>query len=148
MVEWVSLRSGARPVPEPASTALVWSAAFGGALLLVAAVNAVIGPGRPVLALAVLSVLASLLGWCARFTAAPGTALLCWLFLNGFAIPPAGVLSWSVQRDTFWLCCLLTAALAGTALSRLGHARAAYRRLSVTAGTPSATDPDADLPLG
>lgn len=132
MVEWVSLRTGARPVPEPASTALVWSAAFAGSLLLVAAVNALIGPGRPALALAVLSLLASLLGWCARFAAAPGTAALCWLFLNGFAIPPAGTLSWSVQRDTLWICCLLAAALAGTALARLGHARAAYRRLATT----------------
>lgn len=131
MVEWVSLRAGARPVPEPVSTTLVWSAAFAGSLLLVVAVNALIGPGRPALALAVLSVLASLLGWCARFAAAPGTAALCWLFLNGFAIPPAGTLSWSLQRDTLWLVCLLTAALTGTTLARLGHARAAYRRLAV-----------------
>ena len=135
MVEWVSLRTGARPVPEPVSTTLVWSAAFAGSLLLVAAVNALIGPGRPALALAVLSLLASLLGWCARFAAAPGTALLCWLFLNGFAIPPAGTLSWSIQRDTFWLTCLLTAALTGTTLARLGHARAAYRRLAVMSAT-------------
>ncbi|MFC8432835.1 hypothetical protein [Streptomyces sp. NPDC057253] len=135
MVEWVSLRTGARPVPEPVSTTLVWSAAFAGSLLLVAAVNALIGPGRPALALAVLSLLASLLGWCARFAAAPGTAVLCWLFLNGFAIPPAGTLSWSGQRDTFWLTCLLTAALTGTTLSRLGHARAAYRRVAAPSGT-------------
>ncbi|MET7737054.1 hypothetical protein ABZT02_37835 [Streptomyces sp. NPDC005402] len=147
MVEWVSLRAGARPVPEPASTALVWFAAFGGALLLVASVNAVIGPGRPALALAVLSVLASLLGWCARFTAAPGTAVLCWLFLNGFAIPPAGTLSWSVRRDAFWLSCLLAAALAGTALARLGHARAAYRRLPVTS-TTAPTDRGGDAHRG
>jgi len=135
VVEWVSLRTGARPVPEPVSTTLVWSAAFAGSLLLVAAVNALIGPGRPALALAVLSLLASLLGWCARFAAAPGTAVLCWLFLNGFAIPPAGTLSWSGQRDTFWLTCLLTAALTGTTLSRLGHARAAYRRVAAMNGT-------------
>lgn len=33
------------------------------------------------------------------------------------------------HRDTTWLACLLTAALIGTALARLVHARAAYRRL-------------------
>nr|WP_239157664.1 hypothetical protein [Streptomyces sp. SID13726] len=117
---------------------MVWSAAFGGALLLVASTNAVIGPDRPLFALAGLSLLASLLGWRARFMAAPGTAVLCWLFLNAFGIPPAGTLSWSVQRDTFWLACLLAAAVAGTALARLGHARAAYRRLSTMNSTGTA----------
>jgi hypothetical protein len=96
----------------------------------VALLNTVVGPDRPELALSALSLLAALLGLCARFTAAPGTALLCWLFLNGFAIPPAGTLTWAGHRDTTWLTCLLTAALIGTALARLVHARAAYRRLA------------------
>ncbi|MFD3504792.1 hypothetical protein ACFWWT_41510 [Streptomyces sp. NPDC058676] len=140
MIEWVSLSNGARPVPQPVATPKVWATAFGGALLLVALLNTLIGPGRPGLALAALSVLALLLGRRARFTAAPGTALLCWLFLNGFAIPPAGTLSWTGHRDTFWLTCLLTAALTGTAAARLVNARAAYRRL--TAGAHSArTEP-------
>jgi hypothetical protein len=132
MIDWVSLSTGARPVPQPVATPLVWIGAFGGGLVLVALVNTVVGPDRPGLALAVLSLLAALLGSYARFTAAPGTAVLCWLFLNGFAIPPAGILTWAGHRDTFWLTCLLTAALAGTALARLANARAAYRRLTTT----------------
>ncbi|WP_427917368.1 hypothetical protein [Streptomyces sp. cg40] len=138
MIDWVPLRTGARPVPSPMATPLVWAAASGGALVLVALLNALIGPDRPSPALVALSLLSVVLGLCARFTAAPGTAVLCWLFLNGFAIPPAGTLSWAGHRDTIWLACLLTAALLGTALARLRHARAAYRR--VTAGVTDATD--------
>lgn len=100
MMDWVPLGNGARPVPQPVATPLVWAAAFGGALVLVAVLNTVVGPDRPAYALTALSVLAAVLGLCARFTAAPGTALLCWLFLNGFAIPPAGILTWTAHRDT------------------------------------------------
>ncbi|WP_409467246.1 hypothetical protein [Streptomyces sp. HC307] len=139
MTEWVSLSSGARPVPQPVATPLVWATALGGAVALVALVNTVAGPGSPGIALTVLSLLAALLGFCARFAAAPGTAMLCWLFLNGFAIPPAGVLTWAGHRDTFWLGCLLTAALIGTTSARLIHARAAYRRLT-TEADPTATE--------
>ncbi|MET9833964.1 hypothetical protein ABZ078_32765 [Streptomyces sp. NPDC006385] len=143
MIEWVSLGTGARPVPRPAATPLVWAAAFGGALALVALLNVLVGPGRPSLALTALSLLAALLGLRSHFAAAPGTAVLCWLFLNGFAIPPAGTLTWAGHRDTFWLSCLLAATLLGTTLARLLHARAAYRR--VTAGTDAAApDPDHD----
>ncbi len=134
MVEWVSLSTGVRPVPRPVATPLVWAAACGGALALVELLNAFVGPNRPSLALAVLSLLAALLGLRARFTAAPGTAVLCWLFLNGFAIPPAGTLTWTGQRDAFWLTCLLTAVLVGTAAARLLHARAAYRRVTEQTG--------------
>ncbi|MFE9022758.1 hypothetical protein ACFYNL_29915 [Streptomyces sp. NPDC007808] len=129
MIEWVSLGTGARPVPKPAATPLVWAAASGGALLLVALLNFLVGIGRPSLALVVLSLLAAFLGLRAHFAAAPGTAVLCWLFLNGFAIPPAGTLTWAGHRDTFWLSCLLAATLLGTTLARLLHARAAYRRV-------------------
>ncbi|WP_395576454.1 hypothetical protein [Streptomyces sp. BK79] len=135
MIEWVPLGRGARPVPRPVAAPLVWAAAFGGALALVALLNGIVGLGRPGFALAVLSLLAALLGLCARFTAAPGTALLCWLSLNGFAIPPAGTLTWASRRDALWLACLLGAALVGTALARLAHARAAYRRLTTATGT-------------
>ncbi|MEU3933075.1 hypothetical protein AB0E85_13705 [Streptomyces sp. NPDC029044] len=130
MIEWKPLGTGARPVPQPVATPLVWAGAGVGALVLVALLNTVVGPDRTELALPALSLLAALLGLCARFAAAPGTALLCWLFLNGFAIPPAGVLTWAGHRDTTWLACLLTAALIGTALARLVHARAAYRRMA------------------
>ncbi|MFC9132727.1 hypothetical protein ACFT4A_38640 [Streptomyces sp. NPDC057099] len=130
MIKWMPLGTGARPVPQPVATPLVWAGAFAGALALVACLNTVVGPDRPELALPALSVLAAVLGLCARFTAAPGTALLCWLFLNGFAIPPAGTLTWAGHRDTTWLACLFAATLLGTALARLTHARAAYRRLT------------------
>ncbi|WCN05625.1 hypothetical protein [Streptomyces sp. M92] len=139
MIEWVPLGSGPRPVPRPVAAPLVWAGAFGGALALVALINGTVGYGRPGLALALLSLLAALLGLCARFTAAPGTALLCWLSLNGFAIPPAGTLTWAGRRDALWLACLLAAALVGTALARLVHARAAYRRLATGSG-PEAPD--------
>ncbi|MFF7858002.1 hypothetical protein [Streptomyces sp. NPDC007904] len=136
MIEWVTLGTGPRPVPRPVATPLVWAGAFGGALALVALINTLVGTGHPDLALIALSVLAAALGVCAQFTAAPGTAVLCWLFLNGFAIPPAGTLSWTAPRDTFWLACLLAAALTGTTLSRLAHARAAYHRLTTDTGAP------------
>ncbi|MGW0839437.1 hypothetical protein ACWD26_04650 [Streptomyces sp. NPDC002787] len=140
MIQWVSLGTGPRPVPQPVATPLVWATAFGGAMALVALLNALVGTDRPGLALAALSLLSALLGLHARFTAAPGTAALCWLFLNGFAIPPVGVLTWANPRDTFWLTCLLAAALTGTALARLLQARAAYRRLT-TAHPPFPRDP-------
>ncbi|MFI1032515.1 hypothetical protein [Streptomyces sp. NPDC020951] len=141
MIEWVSLRPGTRPVPQPVATPLVWATAFGGALILVALHNMLLGTDRPGLALAALSALAALLGLCARFTAAPGTAVLCWLMLNGFAVPPAGTLTWAGDRDAFWLSCLCAAALVGTALARILDARAAYRRIAATATAP-ATDPE------
>ncbi|MEU6084441.1 hypothetical protein [Streptomyces sp. NPDC047108] len=134
MIEWGPLGTAARPVPQPVATPLVWAAAFGGALVLVAVLNTVAGGDRPELVLAALSLMACLLGSYARFTAAPGTALLCWLFLNGFGIPPLGTLTWAAQRDAFWLACLLTATLVGTALARVIHARAAYHRLIARGG--------------
>lgn len=142
MIEWVSLSAEARPVPRPVATRWVWATACCGALSLVALHNTLMGPDRPGPALAALSLLAALLGLCARFTAAPGTALLCWLFLNGFAIPPAGTLTWAAPRDTFWLTCLFTAALVGTATARLHHARAAYRRVTVQGAASTDWDPE------
>ncbi|MHC5903587.1 hypothetical protein ACVNF4_06680 [Streptomyces sp. S6] len=130
MIEWSDFGTGSRPVPQPVATPLIWAGAFSGALLLVAVLNTTIGMDRPLLVLLALSILAALLGLCARFTAAPGTAALCWLFLNGFAIPPAGTLTWMVSRDALWLACLLGAALLGTTLARVVDARAAYRRVS------------------
>ncbi|MER7894662.1 hypothetical protein ABTX62_00495 [Streptomyces sp. NPDC096046] len=144
MIEWKPLGTGARPVPQPVATSLVWAGAGGGALVLVALLNTVVGTDRPEVALSGLSLLAALLGLCARFTAAPGTTVLCWLFLNGFAIPPAGVLTWAAHRDTTWLACLFTAALVGTGLARLVHARAAYRRLAPDRPRPGA--PVGDVP--
>jgi hypothetical protein len=119
---------------------LVWAAAFGGALVVVALLNSLVGTDRPELALTALSLLSALLSLGARITPAPGTAVLCWLMLNGFAVPPAGVLTWAGSRDMFWLTCLCAAALGGTVLARLVHARAAYRRITMA-------EPD-DTPRG
>ncbi|KPI12331.1 hypothetical protein OK074_8941 [Actinobacteria bacterium OK074] len=135
MVEWTGLRAGARAVPQPVATPFVWSAAGAGALLLMPFLYAVQGSGRSTVGLVALSVLSAVLGLCARFVAAPGTAVLCWLVLNGFGIPPAGELSWAGHRDPLWLACLLTAAVTGTALARIVNARAAYRRVTPN-GTP------------
>ncbi|NBM17601.1 hypothetical protein [Streptomyces sp. GC420] len=144
MLEWVRLSSGARAVPQPVSTRLVWAAAFGGALLLVVVLNFLVGQGRPTGALIALSLLAGILGLCARFVAAPGTAVLCWLFLNGFAIPPSGRLTWDGHRDTLWLACLFSAAVLGTASARLLNARAAYRRVTPPARRRAALPPSTD----
>ncbi len=130
LIEWARLSSGARAVPEPLGTPYVWSAAFVGALVMMVVFTLLGGIGRPTPALVALSVLAGLLGLYARFVAAPGTAVLCWLFLNGFGIPPAGTLSWAGDRDGLWLACLCAAALSGTALARVVNARAAYRRIT------------------
>lgn len=130
MIEWRQLSVGMRPVPEPVATPVIWSAAFAGALLLVAVLNSLGGHGRPTLALIALSLFAAVLGLCARFVAAPGTAVLCWLFLNGFAIPPVGVLTWAGGRDGTWLACLLGATVVGTACARVVNARAGYRRIT------------------
>ncbi|MEV8056689.1 hypothetical protein AB0P37_09200 [Streptomyces antimycoticus] len=130
MIVWRRLSTGIRPVPDPVATPVIWGGAFLGALVLVVTLNSLGGHGRPMFALIGLSLLAALLGLCARFVAAPGTAALCWFFLNGLAIPPAGRLSWAGDRDTGWLACLLAAAVAGTALARIVNARAGYRRIS------------------
>ncbi|KUF16459.1 hypothetical protein [Streptomyces silvensis] len=130
MIEWVRLSTGARAVPQPVATPFVWSAAFVGALLLVSVSNHLGGHGEPTAALVALSLLAALLGLCARFTAAPGTAVLCWLFLNTFGIPPAGRLTWAGHRDTAWLACLLAATVGGTVVARVVNAWAAYRRVT------------------
>ncbi|AJE81218.1 MULTISPECIES: hypothetical protein [Streptomyces] len=127
-IEWVRISTGARSVPEPVANPVVWAAASTGALILVAVLNHLVGL-RPALALLVLSLFAAVLGLCSRMDAAPGTALLCWLFLNGFAIPPAGTLTWTASRDSAWLTCLLLSAVVGTALARIVNARAAYRRV-------------------
>jgi hypothetical protein len=59
-----------------------------------------------------------------------GTAVLCWLCLNAFSVPPAGKLEWVAHRDAARLGCLLTAAVAGTVVARIVNARAAYRRVT------------------
>ncbi|HET6859412.1 MAG TPA: hypothetical protein VFH94_20275 [Streptomyces sp.] len=130
MVEWRQLGSGAKAVPEPIATPFVWAAAFVGACTLVGVLELLGALDRTGIALVVLSLLAALLGVRGRFSAVPGTALLCWLFLNIFATAPTGELSWAGHRDPEWLACLFVAAFTGTAAGRVLSARAAYRRVT------------------
>lgn len=130
MVEWRRFRAAARPVPEPVATPFVWGAAFGGALLTVGVLSAANGLADPLHALLILCALAALLSVCARFAAAPGTAAVCWLFLNGFAVPPQGELTWQGYPDAGRLVFLMAAALLGTVIARLVNARGAYRRIT------------------
>jgi hypothetical protein len=129
-VEWRHIARGARPVPEPMATPFVWTAASWGSFALIGVLDLLGALDRTGFALAALSLLAAVLGMLGRFTAAPGTALLCWALLNFFATHPTGEISWAGHRDPGWMACLLAAALIGTAAGRLFSARAAYRRIT------------------
>ncbi|GHI83117.1 hypothetical protein [Streptomyces xanthophaeus] len=129
MVQWRPLSSGASPVPQPAAAPSVWAVAGVSALVLVTALNYLNGQGDPTVDLLVLAGLAAVLSTGARLVAAPGTALVCWLILNGFATPPMGELTWAAGYDLGRFGCLLVAAVTGTAIGRLAAARAAYRSL-------------------
>ncbi|MFI2431289.1 hypothetical protein [Streptomyces sp. NPDC018693] len=117
-------------MPEPVATPLVWAAAFTGALLVTAALAATRALTEPPHALLALCALAALLGLCARFTAAPGTALVCWLFHNGFATAPHGELAWQPGTDAWHLTALTTATVLGTTTTHLVNAHGAYRRVT------------------
>ncbi|WP_329390133.1 DUF4118 domain-containing protein [Streptomyces sp. NBC_01351] len=108
----------------------MWAAACAAALVLVTVLNYLNGHGDPTIDLLVLSAVCAVLSTGARLIAAPGTALVCWLTLNGFATPPMGELTWSAGYDLGRLGCLLAAASTGTAIARITNARAAYRRLT------------------
>ncbi|MBX9395302.1 hypothetical protein K4749_17295 [Streptomyces sp. TRM72054] len=130
MVEWHLLRTAVRPVPEPVATPFVWAATFAGSLLLVAALGAAGGLSSSTLALGSLCALAALLGLPARFRAAPGIALVCWLFLNAYAVAPHGELAWQGHPDVARVLLLLTAALLGTLVARIVNALGAHRRIT------------------
>lgn len=130
MVEWKRISTGIRPVPSPAATTSVWAAAAVAAVALVAVLNLLDGPDDPTVDLLALSLAVAVVSTGARLTAAPGTALLCWLVLNFFATAPVGELSWETPYDALRLVCLLAAASTGTAVARLVHARAAHRRIT------------------
>lgn len=130
MVEWHLLRTAVRPVPEPVATPFVWAATFAGSLLLVAALGATGGLSSSTLALGSLCALAALLGLPARFRAAPGIALVCWLFLNAYAVAPHGELAWQGHPDVARVLLLLTAALVGTLVARIVNALGAHRRIT------------------
>ncbi|MFG2196833.1 hypothetical protein [Streptomyces sp. NPDC048639] len=121
-----------RPVPDAAPTPVVWAAAFFGSFLMLPLLGAVGVIHDPATALVIFSVFAGVLslGAPARAMAAPGTAAVCWLFLDGFVVNLKGDLTWSGADDMVRLGVLLGAALLGTAIARLLTARTAYRRLS------------------
>ncbi|MGQ4383487.1 hypothetical protein [Streptomyces sp. SAS_270] len=128
MVEWRPLRSAVRPVPEPVATPFVWAAAFVGSFLLVAVLSAVGALASSAIGLSALCALAVLLGLPARFRAAPGIAIVCWLFLNGYVIAPRGELAWQGPLDAARLVLLLTAAVLGTLIARIANAVGAHHR--------------------
>ncbi|MFF8643018.1 hypothetical protein [Streptomyces sp. NPDC015345] len=130
VMEWRYIAKGARAVPEPMATPLIWTAASWGSFVLVSTFDLLGALDRTSLALTALSLLAAVLGMLGRFVAAPGTALLCWALLNFFATHPTGEISWAGHRDPGWMACLLAAALLGTATARVLYARAAYRRVT------------------
>lgn len=130
MIKWRSLGTGPKPVPEPVDTTVTWLAAAVAAPALVTAHNLLDRHGDPLIDLIALCALAGILSACARITAAPGTALVCWTFFSLFAVPPIGQFSWSGHHDLNRLGCLLLAAGASTMGTRLLHARAAYRQIS------------------
>jgi hypothetical protein len=127
---WKRISSGIRPVPTPAATSFVWAVTVLTAFVLVTAFNLLDGEGDPTFDLVALSLVVAFVSTGARLSAAPGTALLCWLVLNGFATAPLGVVTWEAAYDAARLACLLLAAGSGTVVARLAHARAAYRRLT------------------
>lgn len=129
MLEWKRISTGVRPVPTPAETSVIWAGTAVIAFVLVTAFNLLDGRGDPAVDLVVLSLIVALISTGARLAAAPGTALLCWLVLNGFATAPMGVLTWEAPYDLGRLFCLLVAASTGTVMARLAHARAAHHRL-------------------
>ncbi|MFJ8533569.1 hypothetical protein [Streptomyces sp. NPDC093591] len=130
MVEWRPWRAAVRPVPEPVATPFVWAGAFVGSLLLVAVLGAVGGLASSAIALVALCAFAALLGLPARFRAAPGVALVCWLFLNAYAVAPHGELAWQGHPDLARVLLLLAAALLGTLIARIINALGAHRRIT------------------
>ncbi|MFF4500407.1 hypothetical protein [Streptomyces sp. NPDC001401] len=131
MVEWRPLRTApVRPVPEPVATPFVWAAAFVGCFLLVAVLSAVHALSSSSIALGALCALAALLGLPARFRAAPGIAVVCWLFLNDYAVAPHGRLAWHGNADAVRLVLLLAAAFLGTLVARIGDAIGAHHRIT------------------
>jgi hypothetical protein len=117
-------------VPEPVSTPFVWAAAFVGCFLLVAVLGAAHALSSSSVALAVLCALAALLGLPARFRAAPGIAVVCWLFLNDYAVAPHGRLVWHGEPDILRLVLLLAAAGLGTLIARIADAIGAHHRIT------------------
>ncbi|MEU9378503.1 hypothetical protein AB0D94_32750 [Streptomyces sp. NPDC048255] len=131
MPEWKRISTGRlHPVPTPATTSIVWAVTAVTALALVTAFNLLDGHGDPTLDLVALSLTVGLVSTGARLTAAPGTALLCWFILNGFATAPFGELTWQASYDLARIICLLVSAGTGTVMARLAHARTAYHRLT------------------
>ncbi|MBB5933918.1 hypothetical protein [Streptomyces zagrosensis] len=116
------------------ATPRVLGVAYGGAFALVALLGALGLLRDPGTVLAVLSALAVGLGICARLIAAPGIAVVCWVFLNSFAVTPRGRLSWAGYPEAGRLGSLLAAAVLGTLIARISHARRAYRRTTTGNG--------------
>ncbi|MFF4350204.1 hypothetical protein [Streptomyces sp. NPDC001530] len=100
------------------------------------ALSAVSGLSGSSFAFSALCVLAALLGLTARCTAAPGTALVCWLFLNSFLIAPLGEVTWRGRSDAARIGLLPAAAFFGTLVARIINAVGAHHRTTPGDGPP------------
>lgn len=138
-VKWHWVSSGARPVPGPAATPIVWGATAVSATALCALFASFGLLNLASLPLAAVCALAALTSWRGRVLATPGTAVIGWLVLNALTVPPVGQVTWTASRDPVWLGLLLGAATISATAARLAHAHAAYRRL--TPGEYEHTDP-------
>ncbi|MET8956545.1 hypothetical protein ACWEO4_36845 [Streptomyces sp. NPDC004393] len=77
-----------------------------------------------------LGVWAMVLGLSARFRAAPGIAVVCWLFLNDYAVAPRGQLVWQGGHDVTRLLLLPAAALLSTLVARITNAIDAHHHVT------------------
>ena len=135
MIAWRPVRTAAlKAVPEPLAGTFLCGAAVAGSVLLISVLGAMGGLSRTSVVLGALSALAALLGVSARFHAALGVALVCWLFLNFYGVAPRGELTWQGRLDAARFVVLAAAACLGTLVARVVNAARAYRRITPRQG--------------
>lgn len=120
---------GPRPIPEPVYTPLLWAVGFLAFLLLIPILGLAGGLSHPLAASITFGAVGAVLGLSARMSAAPGTAVLCWLVHNGFVVHHHGELGWDGPADLRRLALFLAAPVLGTAIARVADAYAAYHRV-------------------
>jgi K+-sensing histidine kinase KdpD len=99
-------------------------AAYAGAAVVTAVVVLATGTRHPAAALVAYGLLAAIVAAHTRSAAAPGIALVAWLFYDGFIIGRHAHLSWHGAADVKRLAILLAAGAIGSALgARIRAAR-------------------------
>lgn len=117
--------TGARAVPRPYSAPMVCACVFLGSAALLPLLGAAGELHHPAAAFPAYCALAAAAGLRARARAAPLSALLCWLFYDGFVVHQQGELTWDGSTDARRLGVLLAAAALGTAAGCAARALAA-----------------------